>query len=137
MSDAIWKHEFVSEYKAVDCPRTNKNDYTQETIVNLCARVPTLCLNSRLGAVLEKSVFTLVPSEYCTRAPWSGLMCERCLSAINQRDKLRLLHSSIFLLSSLSLMPELLILDIVVCFWTMLTSWTIMTMGTEFSRESL
>ena len=31
MSDAIWKHEFVSEYKAVDCPRTNKNDYTQET----------------------------------------------------------------------------------------------------------
>ena len=69
MSDAILKHEFSSEYKAVDCPRTNKNDYTQEPIVHFCARVPTLCLNSRLGTVLEKSVFTLVPSEYCTRAP--------------------------------------------------------------------
>ena len=68
MSDAILKHEFSSEYKAVDCPRTNKNDYTQAPIVYFCARVPTLCLNSRLGTVLEKSVFTLVLSEYCTRA---------------------------------------------------------------------
>ena len=61
MSDAILKHKFSREYKAVDCPRTNKNDYKQAHIVHFCARVPTVCLNSRLGTVREKSVYTLVP----------------------------------------------------------------------------
>ena len=107
----------------------------QEPIAHFSTPVPALCLNSRLGTELEKSVFTLVPSDYCTRAPCLGLTCERCLSTMNQCNRLRLLYSTNVLLPSLSLMPELPILDIIVCFLTTLTSSTIMTMGTEFLRN--
>ena len=49
-------------------------------------RSPALCPNSSLGT-WKKGVFTLVPSEYHTRAPCPGTMCERCLIQWGEEKK--------------------------------------------------
>ena len=43
-----------------------------------CARLPAPCPNSRVRT-WKKGVFTLVPSDYRTRAPCSGTRFKRCL----------------------------------------------------------
>ena len=43
-----------------------------------CTRASVPCLNSHVR-IWKKGVFTLVPSDYRTRAPCSGTRCKRCL----------------------------------------------------------
>ena len=77
---------FSSKDEAMDCLRTNKNCVHTGTRCPLlclttrwrpCGRAPAPCPSSSVGT-WRKGVFTLVPSEYRTRAPCPGTKCERC-----------------------------------------------------------
>ena len=69
------------------CYRTNKNVVHTGTWCPLlcpstrsrpCTRAPAPCPNSSGGMLEKMSVFTLVPSEYRTRAPCPGTKCGGC-----------------------------------------------------------
>ena len=82
LPNATVKCEFSTEYKVVDCPRTNINTRTRYPLKFASARSQPCthwCLNSSMGT-LEKSAFTLVHSEYCTQASCPGTKCECCFS---------------------------------------------------------
>ena len=77
---------FSSKDEAMDYLRTNKNCVHTGTRCPLlclttrwrpCGRAPAPCPSSSVGT-WKKGVFTLVPSEYRTRAPCPGTKCERC-----------------------------------------------------------
>ena len=66
------------------CHRTNKNGVHTGTWCPLlrpstrsrpCTGAPAPCPNSSVGMLEKMSVFTLVPSEYRTRAPCPGTKC--------------------------------------------------------------
>ena len=82
LSDAGLKHELSSDYRVVDCARWNTE--TRCPLFFPEYKVFTGTVPEFLLVYLKKGVFTLVSSEYRTRAPCPGTKCERCLSLLRR-----------------------------------------------------
>ena len=91
LSDPIVEHELSSEYKAVDCPRSNKIGVQRGT------QCPLLCLSTRsfngtAPKFEHKYLKILVLSNYHTGTLFPGTKSERCLSSIGSDLSVRNLH---------------------------------------------